>query len=152
VNSQHQDMAQTALQQFYQQWQHDVLVVNMWLSLQASSDHIQGVASVNELLSHDAFDIKNPNKVRSVVGVFAAQNLRHFHGEDGAGYNWLSDRIIELDALNPQIASRLLGPLTKWKRIGQPNGTQMKQALEKIAQRSNLSKDVYEVVTKTLVS
>lgn len=152
VNSQHQDMAQTALQQFYLQWQHDVLVVNMWLSLQASSDHIQGVASVNELLSHDAFDIKNPNKVRSVVGVFAAQNLRHFHGEDGAGYNWLSDRIIELDALNPQIASRLLGPLTKWKRIGQPNGTQMKQALEKIAQRSNLSKDVYEVVTKTLVS
>ncbi|MGB3666367.1 MAG: aminopeptidase N [Bermanella sp.] len=152
VNSHHQDMAQTALQQFYQQWQHDVLVVNMWLSLQASSDHAQGVASVNELLSHEAFDIKNPNKVRSVVGVFAAQNLRHFHGDDGAGYNWLADRIIELDALNPQIASRLLGPLTKWKRIGQPNGTQMKQALEKIAQRSNLSKDVYEVVTKTLVS
>ncbi len=152
VNSHHQDLAQTALQEFYVQWQHDVLVVNMWLSLQASSDHNQGVASVNELLSHEAFDIKNPNKVRSVIGVFAAQNLRHFHGDEGAGYNWLADRIIELDALNPQIASRLLGPLTKWKRIGHPNGTQMKQALEKIAARSNLSKDVYEVVTKTLVS
>jgi len=152
VNSQHQDLAQTALQQFYEQWQHDVLVVNMWLSLQASSDHNDGVRSVNELLTHEAFDIKNPNKVRSVIGAFASQNLRHFHGNDGAGYNWLADRIIELDALNPQIASRLLGPLTKWKRIGQPNGTKMKQALEKIAARSNLSKDVYEVVTKTLVS
>ncbi|MGR6874617.1 aminopeptidase N [Pseudomonas sp. HK3] len=152
VNSHHQDLAQTALQNFYEQWQHDVLVVNMWLSLQASSDHMQGVESVNELLSHDAFDIKNPNKVRSVVGVFAGQNLRHFHGEEGAGYNWLSDRIIELDALNPQIASRLIGPMTKWKRIGEPNSTQMKQALEKIAARGNLSKDVYEVVTKSLVS
>ena len=152
VNSHHQDLAQTALQQFYQQWQHDVLVVNMWLSLQASSDHNQGVQSVNELLTHDAFDIKNPNKVRAVVGVFAAQNLRHVHGEYGAGYHWLADRIIELDALNPHIASRLLAPLTKWKRIAQPNGNQMKDALEKIAARSNLSKDVYEVVTKTLVS
>ena len=152
VNSHHQNLAQTALQSFYQQWQHDVLVVNMWLSLQAASDHTDGVASVNELLNHDAFDIKNPNKVRAVIGVFAGQNLRHFHGVQGAGYNWLADKIIELDALNPQIASRLLGPLTKWKRIGQPNGAQMKQALEKIASRSNLSKDVYEVVTKSLVS
>lgn len=152
VNSHHQSLAQTALQRFYEQWQHDVLVVNMWLSLQASSDHIEGVAAVNELLNHDAFDIKNPNKVRAVVSVFAAQNLRHFHGADGSGYNWLADRIIELDALNPQIASRLTGPLTKWKRIAPPNGPLMMQALEKIAARSNLSKDVYEVVTKSLVS
>lgn len=152
VSSKDQNLARIALQEFYEQWQHDALVVNMWLSLQASSDACGGVENANELLSHEAFDIKNPNKVRSVVGSFAAQNLRHFHGEGGAGYQWLADRIIELDALNPQIASRLLGPLTKWKRIAEPNCTQMKQALEKIAARSNLSKDVYEVVTKTLVS
>lgn len=152
VSSNEQKLARIALQAFYDQWQHDALVVNMWLSLQASSDACGGVENANELLSHEAFDIKNPNKVRSVVGAFAAQNLRHFHGEGGAGYQWLADRIIELDALNPQIASRLLGPLTKWKRIAEPNCTQMKQALDKIAARSNLSKDVYEVVTKTLVS
>jgi len=151
VNSNHQEKAKLALSDFYDQWQHDVLVINMWLSLQASSDYIGGVSGVNDLLSHAAFDIKNPNKVRSVIGAFAGQNLRHFHAEDGLGYQWLADRVIELDALNPQIASRLLGPLTKWKRIGQPNGTKMKQALEKIASRGNLSKDVYEVVSKSLV-
>lgn len=150
VNSNHQDQARMALNAFYDQWQNDVLVINMWLSLQASSDYIAGVSAVNELLEHSAFDIKNPNKVRSVIGAFAGQNLRHFHTQDGMGYNWLADRIIELDALNPQIASRLLGPLTKWKRIAEPNGTKMKQALEKIASRGNLSKDVYEVVSKSL--
>lgn len=151
VNSKHQEKSKQALAEFYQQWQHDVLVVNMWLSLQASSDYIDGVHGVNELLSHEAFDIKNPNKVRSVIGAFAGQNLRHFHTHDGSGYQWLADRIIELDALNPQIASRLLGPLTKWKRVGEPGGSNMKQSLEKIASRGNLSKDVYEVVSKSLV-
>ncbi|GAA6135323.1 aminopeptidase N [Oceaniserpentilla sp. 4NH20-0058] len=150
VNSNHQEKAQKALASFYEQWKEDVLVTNMWLSLQAASDYIDGVAGANALLSHPAFDIKNPNKVRAVIGAFAGQNLRHYHAQDGLGYNWLADRIIELDALNPQIASRLLGPLTKWKRIAQPNSSKMKQALEKIASRGNLSKDVYEVVSKSL--
>ncbi len=151
VNSPFQEAAQDVLSKFYQQWRHEPLVINLWLSIQASSDYLEGVAACNKLLTHEAFDMKNPNKVRSVIGVFAGQNLRHFHAESGQGYSWLADRIIELDALNPQIASRLLGPLTKWKRLNVENGQKMKLALEKILDHGNLSKDVYEVVSKSLV-
>jgi len=152
VNSGYRDAAASVLQQFYQQWRHEPLVINQWFGIQAGSDYLQGVGACNELLNHEAFDMKNPNKVRSVIGVFAGQNLRHFHAVNGQGYSWLADRIIELDALNPQIASRLLGPLTKWKRLSVESGQLMKLALEKILAHGNLSKDVYEVVSKSLAN
>ncbi len=151
VNSADQPAAESALAYFYEQWQHDPLVVNQWLAIQASSDKLGGLERVNHLLQHPAFDIKNPNKVRSVVATFAAQNLRHFHADSGAGYDWLADRIIELDRLNPQIASRLVGPLTKWKRLAAQNSQAMKSALERINNSGQLSKDVYEVVSKSLM-
>jgi len=151
VNSQFASLAQDCLNQFYEQWKHDALVVNLWFSLQASSEHIKGVDDINGLLNHDAFDIKNPNKVRSVIGVFAGQNLKHFHQVDGEGYSWLAEQVIELDKLNPQIASRLLGPLTKWQRLSVESGQLMRNALEIISNSDNLSKDVYEVVNKSLV-
>jgi aminopeptidase N len=152
VNSRFQTEAEVVLVKFYEQWKSEPLVVNLWLSIQAGSDRLKGVEAVNSLMNHEAFDIKNPNKVRSVVGVFAGQNLRHFHGENGEGYQWLADRIIQLDSLNPQIASRLLGPLTKWKRLAKENSLLMKAALEKIQNNGSLSKDVYEVVSKSLVN
>lgn len=152
VNSTFRSEAQDALDAFYAQWQHDPLVVNQWLSIQAASEHLDGVEGINRLSAHDAFDIKNPNKVRSVVGVFAGQNLRHFHHSNGEGYQWLAQQILTLDELNPQIASRLVGPLTKWRRLANPNGELMKKALETIHQKANLSKDVYEVVHKSLVN
>jgi aminopeptidase N len=152
VNSQFKAESIACLNAFYNQWKHDALVVNLWFSMQACSDNIGGIQDINKLLNHDAFDIKNPNKVRSVVGAFAGQNLRHFHQQGGEGYNWLANQIIALDSLNPQIASRLLGPLTKWKRISVENGQLMRKALEKIANSDNLSKDVYEVVSKSLVN
>jgi len=152
VASPHQALAAELSDRFYQQWKEDTLVVNQWLSIQASNDQVSGLDDINQLLEHEAFDIKNPNKVRSVVGVFAAQNPRHFHGHDGQGYDWLAERVIQLDGLNPQIASRLAGPLTKWRRLAEPNSSQMKAALEKIHKESNLSKDVYEVVHKSLVN
>jgi len=148
VNSDHQQAAQDALAAFYDQWKHEPLVVNQWFSIQAASDKLAGVDAANKLLQHEAFDIKNPNKVRSVIGAFAGQNLRHFHCEKG--YQWLADRIIELDALNPQIASRLLGPLTKWKRLEPVTRDQMHSALKKIQAHGGLSKDVFEVVNKSL--
>ncbi len=152
VNSHFQAAAQDVLAQFYEQWKSEPLVVNLWLSIQAGSDRLEGVKAVNALMAHEAFDMKNPNKVRSVIGVFAGQNLRHFHGVQGDGYQWLADRIIELDKLNPQIASRLLGPLTKWKRLAKENSIMMKEALDKIQNSGSLSKDVYEVVSKSLVN
>jgi aminopeptidase N len=152
VNSDFKIEATDCLDAFYRQWQHDPLVVNLWFSLQASSDKIKGIQDIDQLLSHEAYDIKNPNKIRSVVGVFAGQNFRHFHQKDGSGYDWLANQVIELDRLNPQIASRLLGPLTKWKRISVKSGQLMRKALEKIGNSDNLSKDVYEVVSKSLVN
>ena len=152
VNSVFKDAANDCIEAFYSQWKHDPLVLNMWFSIQATSDEITGITEIDHLLNHEAYDIKNPNKVRSVVGAFSGQNIRHFHQKDGMGYDWLADQIIELDKLNPQIASRLLGPLTKWKRIDVKNGHLMRKALEKISNNDNLSKDVYEVVNKSLVN
>lgn len=150
VNGPDQLAAQSALNDFYEQWNDDSLVINQWLAIQASSDKAGGLSKVNALLEHEAFDIKNPNKVRSVVATFAAQNLRHFHADNGEGYMWLATRIIELDKLNPQIASRLVGPLTKWKRLAPKNSDAMRAALQHISDSGKLSKDVYEVVTKSL--
>lgn len=150
VNGPDQLAAQSALNDFYEQWNDDSLVINQWLAIQASSDKAGGLSKVNALLEHEAFDIKNPNKVRSVVATFAAQNLRHFHADNGEGYMWLATRIIELDKLNPQIASRLVGPLTKWKRLALKNSDAMRAALQHISDSGKLSKDVYEVVTKSL--
>jgi aminopeptidase N len=151
VNSSYQQEALGCLAAFYEQWKNDPLVVNLWFSLQAGSDEINGLQAIEALLEHEAFDFKNPNKIRSVVGVFAGQNLRHFHQKDGKGYDWLADQVIKLDKANPQIASRLLGPLTKWSRIDVKNGQLMQEALKKIGNSDNLSKDVYEVVNKSLV-
>ncbi|EAT11820.1 aminopeptidase N [Bermanella marisrubri] len=151
ANSRFQVQAKACLDEFYEKWQHEPLVVNLWLSMLAGSDRIDGVEGVEELIAHPAFDIKNPNKVRSVIGVFAGQNLRHFHTQTGAGYEWLADKIILLDRLNPQIAARLVGPLTKWQRIVGEGGQKMRNTLARIESTENLSKDVYEVVSKSLV-
>lgn len=151
ANSRFQTQAKACLDEFYEKWQHEPLVVNLWLSMLAGSDRIDGVEGVEELIAHPAFDIKNPNKVRSVVGAFAGQNLRHFHTQTGAGYEWLADKILELDGINPQVAARLVGPLTKWQRIAGESGQKMRKALARIEATENLSKDVYEIVSKSLV-
>jgi aminopeptidase N len=151
VNSGDQAVAADYLARFYQQWQQDVLVVNQWLSVQAGSSELGTVSFVESLLDHDAFDWRNPNKVRSVIGAFANQALCHFHAEDGSGYRLLADAVIRLNASNPQIAARLLAPLTRWKRLVESQGQQMQGELQRIMAQPDLSKDVYEVVSKSLV-
>jgi aminopeptidase N len=137
------------LEQFYQDWRHEALVVNQWLQVQAAIPDEHGLARVEELLSHPEFDMRNPNKVRALVGVFAGQNLVNFHRIDGAGYRFLGDIVVQLNSLNPQIASRLLTPLTKWRNYS--GRTELMRAeLERLAATPNLSPDVFEVVTKSL--
>lgn len=150
VNSKHSLEARSALDSFYQQWKAEPLVVNQWLAVQAGSAEYGHVENIQKLLSHEAFDIKNPNKVRSVIGTFAGQSLVNFHAEDGSGYQLLADNIISLNTLNPQIASRLVAPLSKWRRYVDQQGQQMKQQLQRIMAQPALSKDVYEVVSKSL--
>lgn len=139
-----------ALSDFYRNWQHEALVVDQWFSVQATSSLPGTLDKVKTLMQHPAFHIKNPNKVRSVIGAFCGQNALHFHDVSGAGYEFLADRIIELDKLNPQIASRLVTPLTRWKKYDEKRQVMMRGALQRIAAEVKLSKDVSEVVGKSL--
>ncbi|MEH6651943.1 MAG: aminopeptidase N [Motiliproteus sp.] len=144
------DERQQALDSFYQQWQHDPLVVNQWLSVQATAPGDDTLKQVKSLMELPLFDLSNPNRIRALIGAFCGQNAVQFHRADGAGYRFLADLIIELDPLNPQIASRLLAPLTRWKRYDEARQQLMKAALERI-QSGELSKDSYEVVSKSLL-
>ncbi|MCE2029895.1 aminopeptidase N [Sessilibacter corallicola] len=142
--------ASKALAEFYQQWSEEALVVNQWFGVQASKAHPNTLEQVKALMEHPAFTMKNPNKVRSVIGAFA-NNPVCFHAIDGSGYKFLADQIIELNALNPQIAARLLTPLTRWKKQTQQRQALMIEELKRIQFVADLSKDVYEVVSKSLV-
>lgn len=147
VTSKH-DKASEMLAAFYDQWQTEPLVVNKWLMLSASQESDHALETVKGLMAHPAFDLKNPNKVRSVLGGFG-QNVAGFHKEDGSGYHFLADQIILLNKRNPQIASRLCTPLTRWKKLQPELSLKMKAELERIMSE-DLSKDVYEVISKSL--
>ncbi|MBD3656752.1 aminopeptidase N [Marinobacter sp.] len=149
VNSDYHEDREQVLDAFYQRWQDDPQVVELWFSVQSGSNR-GSLEQVRALMEHAAFDWKNPNKVRSVIGVFAGQNLAAFHAEDGSGYRFLAEQVRHLDASNPQIAARLVTPLTRWRKFASVHGEQMKAALETIRDREGLSKDVYEVVHKSL--
>ncbi len=101
-------------------------------------------------MKHPAFTMKNPNKVRALIGAFAGQNLVNFHAADGSGYRFLAEQIITLNALNPQIAARQLSPLTRWRKYDGARQALMKAELERILASGQLSSDVYEVVSKSL--
>jgi len=143
-------LKQTAIDNFYQKWQHETLVVNHWLSVQSNNPNPDTLAAVERLMQHRAFDIKNPNKVRAVVGAFAIRNPINFHHKKGDGYRYLADQVIYLNDTNPQIASRLLMPLTKWRRYDETRQALMKAELERIQAVDKLSKDVHEVIIKSL--
>lgn len=144
------DVREKALRIFYKRWQHEPLAINHWLQIQASC-HLPGALQrVEELLQHEAFDIKNPNKVRAVIGAFTAQNPVHFHAEDGSGYHFLANKVIELDSINPQIAARLLTPLTRWGKMPAHQQEKMREELQRILLSGSLSPDVFEVVSKSV--
>ncbi len=151
VHSKFEEASVNLLADFYQKWSHDTLVVNQWFAVQASDTKTGALAKVEALMQHEAFDMVNPNKVRSLIAVFCMRNLVNFHAEDGTGYSFLADQIIILDKSNPQMAARLLGPLTKWARFNKNRQTQMRAQLQRILDSGSLSADVYEVVSKSLI-
>ncbi len=141
-----------ALENFFQKWHGEALVLNQWLMVQANCAIPGTLDHVKSLIKDPAFDIKNPNKVRALIGTFCGQNAINFHQRDGAGYAFLSEQIITLNRLNPQIAARLVVPLTKWKKYPEASQQMMKAELEKILSVADLSKDVYELVSKSLAA
>lgn len=138
------------LEDFYTRGQKDALVMDLWFSIQAASGREGAVERVKALMAHSDYTLKNPNRMRSVLGAFAGQNVSGFHESTGAGYALLADTIIKLDRFNPQMAARMLGPLTRWRKYDALRRELMKAALEKIQAQAELSPDVFEVVGKSL--
>lgn len=145
-----QTLAKQALATFYSRWSDESLVVNQWFQIQAWSTVAGGLERVKGLMQHPAFDIKNPNKVRAVIGAFCSGNAINFHGGEGEAYSFLADQVLVIDALNPQVASRLMTPLTKWRKYPEPARGRMQAQLERVLAQPGLSKDVYEIVNKSL--
>ncbi len=139
-----------ALAAFYERFKDDHLVVNKWLSVQAACPLPGTLATVRRLLSHPSFDLKNPNKLRALIGVFSLSNPANFHAPDGSGYEFLADQILAINAFNPQVAARLVPPLGRWRRFDSARQALMKQQLERIAGAVHVSRDVAELVLKSL--
>ncbi|MDP5241083.1 aminopeptidase N [Uliginosibacterium sp. 31-16] len=138
------------LDSFYTRWRDEALVVDKWLQVQATSRLPGTTADVRALMTHEAFDIRNPNKVYALVRAFCAANPKHFHAADGSGYKLAADVILQLDPLNPQVASRIARCFDRWKKFDSTRQVQARTQLERIHAQEGLSSDVAEVVGKAL--
>lgn len=141
---------QNALDDFYDKWKDDAQVVEKWFAIQAGADLPDVLDKVKALMQHDAFSLTNPNKVRSLIGRFCAGNVVHFHAADGSGYEFLADQVLILDSLNPQIAARLIQSMSRWRRYDEQRQSLMQKQLKRILAKKDLSKDVYEIASRSL--
>jgi aminopeptidase N len=143
-------VGEEALAGFHARWSGEPLVIDKWLAVQATSSREDALERVIGLLDHPDFSLRNPNRVRSLIGAFSMGNPVRFHRADGAGYRFLAERVLELDPLNPQIASRLLRALIRWRRFDPGRQAAMRVELERVLGAEPLSKDCYEVAAKAL--
>ncbi|HIP81408.1 MAG TPA: aminopeptidase N [Leucothrix mucor] len=140
---------QQAFDDFEQKWQHDTLVMDKWFVMQAISTLPDTLDKVKALMEHKLFSMKNPNKVRSLLGAFSGNSV-NFHKADGSGYEFHADRVLELDKLNPQVASRMVRALMNWRHYEAGRSGLMRAQLERIKGVDGLSGDVFEIVSKAL--
>jgi aminopeptidase N len=137
-----------ALERFYLKWRGDKLVVNKWLAWRAMAPAANALAEVRALTGHEAFDVRTPNKVRSLIGVFAAQNLAGFHRADGQGYVFFADQLLTIDKINPQLAARLTTALESWRKL-EPGRRRLARAeLKRLAEAPGLSTNLFEMATR----
>ncbi len=137
------------VEDFYSQWKEQTLVLDKWFALQAMRPAIDALEDVKALCKHPEFSINNPNKVRSLIGAFTS-NLVAFHQESGAGYEFIANKVIELNTINPQVAARIAGTFNNWRSHSEPYRHKMQRQLERINDESGLAKDVSEIVSKAL--
>ncbi len=149
VNCTDKDTRKHCITSFYNQWKKEDLVLDKWFALQASCELPGALTTVEQLLTHPEFNIKNPNKVRAVIGAFSQGNPRHFHAIDGSGYAFLTKMLLKLDKINPQITARLVTPFTRWQRLDVPRQTLMQAQLQDLA-KHDLSRDLREMVDKSI--
>ncbi|KEQ16663.1 aminopeptidase N [Endozoicomonas numazuensis] len=152
INSsyQSQETIDALLNDFLDRYKNDSVVMDSWFMMQSASPSLGTLEHVKSLLEHASFDSTSPNKLRALLGGFASGNMKQFHSGSGEGYEFLADWIITLDKQNPQTASRLMTPLTRWKKYEPVCREHMRKALERIKAVPDLSTDIYEVVTKSL--
>jgi aminopeptidase N len=139
-----------ALETFYRRWSSEPLVLDKWFTVQATSSREDTLQAVLDLLQHPDFSLRNPNRVRSLIGAFCTANPACFHALDGRGYRFLADRVLELDPLNPQVAARLLKALIRWRRYDPGRQRLMRAEIARILDADELSADVFEVASKAL--
>ncbi len=144
------EFTRSALEKFYLKWKSDPLVIDKWFEVQAGSILPDTLEKLEKLTKHPDFSLKNPNRIRSLIGVFATQNTVNFHRPDGEGYAFVADHIKILDQTNPQISSRLVSAFNNWKRYDRKRKEKMHTELEKIIALPNLSTDTYEIVSRAL--
>ncbi|MEQ1490428.1 MAG: aminopeptidase N [Terricaulis sp.] len=139
-----------ALTKFYERWQANPLVIDKWFAVQASSPRMDTLARVDKLRAHAEFNLKNPNRVRSLAAAFAMRNPRAFHAANGDGYRFLASLAETIDPLNPALAARLLTPFESWRRFDSDRQSHARKALEQLASLPQLSKNTREMVERTL--
>jgi aminopeptidase N len=138
-----------ALQAFYARWHGEPLVVDKWLAVQAASRLPGTLQEVRRLIAHPAFDLRNPNKVYALIRGFCANHAR-FHAADGSGYAFAADMVIEVDALNPQVAARVARAFDRWKKFDAGRRSRARAALERVRAARGLSRDTSEIVMRAL--
>ncbi|MBT9505699.1 aminopeptidase N [Rhodoferax sp.] len=146
------ELATPALARFYSEFKKDELVLDKWFSMQAGACDRGGqvLPAVRQLMTHPDFSIRNPNRARSVIFSFCNANPGAFHRTDAAGYVFWSERVMELDSINPQVAARLARALDRWKRLAEPYRSAAREAIARVAAKADLSNDVREVVSRAL--
>jgi aminopeptidase N len=151
ILSQHDRPERTrALDDFYRRYADDPLIIDKWLSLQAVIPEPATVERVRALTSHPAFSMSNPNRVRSLIGVFALANHTQFNRNDGAGYDFVADIVLALDPKNPQVAARIMGAFRSWRALEERRRARAEATLRRVAAVASLSRDVGDIVARTL--
>jgi aminopeptidase N len=139
-----------ALAHFYERWSSDHLVIDTWFGAQAQSPAASTLSQVKTLIRHPLFSLTAPNKVRALIGVFAMNNPVQFNRPDGAGYAFVAKQVLAIDRFNPSIAARLLAAFRNWHGLEQGRRAQARRTLQEVARAPEISRDVYEIVTKML--
>ena len=152
LNQSKNELRHQALEAFEKRWSDNPLVMEKWFMYQSSAPYVSTPDHCDQLMQHPCFDANNPNKLRSVLSVFAGMNTAHFHAEDGSGYLYLARHIADIDARNPQVAARIVLPLTRFSLYNEERQAMMKGALVRIKGTTGLSNDLGEVINKALLS
>ncbi|ELA7135929.1 aminopeptidase N [Vibrio parahaemolyticus] len=150
ANSAQLECREELMADYSDKWKHDGLVMDKWFALQGTNPAEDALEKVKATMNHEAFSLKNPNRTRSLIGSFLAANPVRFHDKSGSGYQFAGDILRQLNDSNPQVASRMIDPLLKFRKYDEARQAMIRAELEKLKAMDNLAKDLFEKVTKAL--